>query len=78
MSWNNIKCMSKEQFKSLVKVKCKAKAFNHLIKEKEKKSKLKKLTYKNIEMKKILVNKKYQSKEKTTFVQNPKQNDTNI
>ena len=58
LSFNNIKHMKKEQFKGLVKMKCKKVAFTELTKEKETKSKIKHIQYKSLQIQPYLVSNK--------------------
>ena len=48
LSFENIKKMKKDQFRTLVKMKCKKVAFSSLINEKESKSKLDSIEYKSL------------------------------
>ena len=54
LTLNNIKIMKKEQFRALIKLKCKNISFKALVIEKEKKSKMNSLNYNNLKVQKYL------------------------
>ena len=61
---NDIKNMKKSKLKAIVKSSIKKKAFEYLLKEKDKKSKMKQLTYKKLEMQEYIKSNKMSFKNK--------------
>ena len=55
MSFENIKNMKKEQFRSLIKMKCKITSFEYLQKKKEPKSKMSKIKYHELNIQQYLI-----------------------